>query len=370
MRVTRAEINLNALRYNVAGIKNKVGNNVSVMAVVKANAYGHGIVEVSKALQEFGIDYLGVAFLEEAIELRQRGIRTPILVLSGVMGSTIEQFFEYDVDISVASLEIAELINQKAQLLGTKARVHLKIDTGMTRLGVCAEHALPFIDKASRLKHLDVVGIYSHFATSDERDKSFAYQQLERFSSVLNHLDTLNVTIPFIHIANSGAILDMPESYFSLVRAGIMMYGIFPSQETSESIPLQAVLSLKSKIGFIKEVPAETSIGYNRKYFTSKKTQIATVPVGYADGYSRRLTNRTEVLIGGKRHPVVGSICMDHIMVDVGLDLPVHVGDDVVLMGRDGQETISVWKIADALGTNPYEVFTSITARVPRVVVN
>ncbi|MBI4548162.1 MAG: alanine racemase [Ignavibacteriae bacterium] len=361
---------MKSLRNNFDGIKNRVGPDVKVLAVVKANAYGHGIVEISKVLQEFGIDYLGVAFLEEAIELRQRGIRVPLLVLSGVMGSQIEQFFENDLDISVASLEIAEQINQKASSLGRKAKVHLKIDTGMTRLGVRADNALPFIEKACRLNHLEVVGIYSHFATSDERDKSFAYEQLGRFNAVIEQVGKLGIDIPLKHIANSGAILDMPDSYFSMVRAGIMMYGIYPSRETSESILLQPVLSLKSRIGFIKEVPAHTSIGYNRKYFTSTKTHIATIPVGYADGYSRRLTNRTEILIGGKRYPVVGSICMDHIMADVGMDSTVRVGDDVVVLGTSGHDTISVWEIADKLGTNPYEVFTSITARVPRVVMN
>jgi alanine racemase len=365
---TRAEINVNALRQNVDGIRKKVGPKVKVMGIVKGNAYGHGIKEVAQALTSLGIDYLGVGFLSEGIVLREAGIQTPILVLGGVLGSQIQDFLKYNLDITVSSLEIAERIEYEvSQTNQMKARVHIKVDTGMERIGVHSENAVKFIHHVSQLKHLDIVGLYSHFATADEKEKSYAHYQLKRFTSVIDGVRKLGFDIPCIHIANSGAILDLPESYFTMVRPGIMLYGIYPSKETTESIALQPVLSLKSKVVFIKEVPENTSISYGRKYYTSARTKIATIPIGYGDGYSRRLTNRTEVLIKGTRYPVVGTICMDQCMVDVGLNAEVHVGDDVTLIGNDGSESISAWDIAERIGTIPYEVLTGITSRVPRI---
>ena len=371
MRLTRAEIDRQALRYNFDGIKKKVGTDVKIMGIVKANAYGHGMIEVASTLVDFGIDHLGAGFLEEGITLREKGVRVPILVLGGVLGNQVRQFLEYDLEITVSSIEIAERIEHEIQSNGgMKAKVHLKIDTGMERIGVRAENALQFVEKVCRLKHLEVVGIYSHFATSDEKDKSFASEQLDRFRTLLDTLHNRGIEIPLRHIANSGAVLDVPDSYFSMVRPGIMLYGIYPSKETSENIPLRPVLSLKSKVVFIKEVPAGQGISYGRKYVTSKKTRVATIPIGYGDGYSRRLTNNVEVLVGGKRCPVVGTICMDQLMVDIGFDAQVHVGDDVVLIGRDNNETISAWEIAEKLGTIPYEILTGIAVRVPRILVN
>ncbi len=368
MRPTRAEINLNALRFNVEGVRRKVGAGVKIMGIVKANAYGHGIVGIAHALTRFGVDYLGVGFLEEGVELRNQGISAPILVLGGVVGSQIHQFLSYDLDITIASIEIAELINGEAQSNGGKrVRAHLKIDTGMERIGVHAENAMPFIERVCGLKNIEVAGLYSHFATADESDKTFAQEQLLRFTAVLECVRQKGIEIPFQHIANSGGILDLPQSYFSMVRPGIMLYGIYPSEETSESIPLQPVLSLRSRVVFLKEVSEGTSISYGRKFTTAHRTRIATVPIGYGDGYSRLLTNDVDVLIRGKRYPVVGTICMDQIMVDVGIDSNVHVGMDVTLIGDDGDEMISGWEISNKLKTIPYEVLTNIAARVPRV---
>ncbi len=369
MRLTRAEVDRQALKFNFDGIRKRIGPNVKMMGVVKANAYGHGMIEVARALVDFGIDHLGAGFLEEGILLREKGIRVPVLVLGGVLGDQVRQFLEHDLEITISSVEIAERVEREIQATGgKKAKVHLKIDTGMERIGVHAENASHFVETVCRLKNLEVIGIYSHFATADEKDKSFACTQLERFQNLLDALHKLGIEIPLRHIANSGAVLDLPESYYSMVRPGIMMYGYYPSPGTSESIPLRPVLSLKSKIVFIKEVPPGRGISYGRKYTTSKKTKIATVPIGYGDGYSRRLTNNTEVLIRGKRYPVVGVICMDQLMVDVGLDAEVHVGDDVVLIGRENDANISAWEIANKLGTIPYEVLTGIAGRVPRVV--
>ncbi len=370
MRPTRAEINAAALRRNLASIKNHMRKNVKVMAIVKANAYGHGIVEVSEILADEKIDYLGVGFLDEGIVLRKNGIKVPTLVLGGVLGNQIKEFLAHDLEVTVSSIELAKKIDNEVGSSGDqRARVHLKLDTGMERIGVRAENAVTFAQEVRSLKHLEIVGVYSHFATADENDKSFAYQQLQRFTKAIREIEMTGIAIPLKHIANSGAILDIPESHFDMVRVGMMLYGLYPSKETSESIPLQPALALRSKVVFLKEVPARTSIGYGRSYFTERSTKTATIPIGYGDGYSRTLSHKAEVLIRGSRFPVVGTVCMDQLMVDVGTRSDIHVGDDVTLIGKDGEEEITGWEIARKMGTNHYEVLCMIAARVPRVLV-
>ncbi len=367
MRPTRAEISLKAIQHNLEAVRKKIGPSVKIMGIVKANAYGHGLVETSKAFVKFGIDYLGVGFLEEGIILRQNGITCPILVLGGVLGDQVQHFLANDLDITVSSVELAERIEREvAHHNSKKAKVHLKIDTGMERIGVHSDNALPFAQKVAALQHIEIVGIYSHLATSEMRDKSFAYFQLQRFNNALNQIKSAGIEIPLQHIANSGAILDLPESYFTMVRPGIVLYGLYPSDETTESIPLEKVLSLKSKVVFIKTVEANTSISYGRKYFTKSQTKIATIPIGYGDGYSRRLTNQTNVIIKGSQFPVVGAICMDQIMVDIG-DSDIHIGDEVTLIGKDKNEEIGFWELANKVGTNAYELMCNIAARVPRI---
>lgn len=368
MRPTRAEISLQSIQKNLNSISNKVGPNVKVMGIVKANAYGHGLVETSKALVKYGIDYLGVGFLEEGLVLRQNGINCPILVLGGVLGDQVQHFLANDLEITVSSVELAERIEREVQHGHLKkAKVHLKIDTGMERIGVHSANALAFAEKVARLKHIEIVGIYSHFATADEKDKSFAYQQLERFTKVHQQIKSAGIEIPLQHIANSGAILDIPETYFNMVRPGILLYGVYPSTETSESVKVQSALSLKSKIVYIKVVDADTSISYGRRYFTKSKTRIATIPVGYGDGYPRKLLNKSSVLIKGQRYPVVGAICMDQIMVDLGDAADIHFGDDAVLIGRDNGNEINVNEIAGKTETNVYEILCGVAARVPRI---
>jgi alanine racemase len=369
MRVTRAEIDLRALRFNYEGVRKRVGPGVRIMAIVKANAYGHGIIDVSKALVRFGVDYLGVGFAEEGIALRKAGVTAPILVLGGVLGRQISDFLRHRLDITVSSMEIARAIAAEVRSSppGTAADVHLKIDTGMERIGVKTENAARFIAEVGALPGIAVKGLYSHLATADEADKSFAYEQLRRFDSVVADAARAGHRIPYIHIANSGAVLDMPGSYHTMVRPGMMLYGEYPSRETGRSVPLRPVLSLRSAVVFIKEVAAGTPVSYGRRYTTAKPTRIATVPVGYGDGYPRRLSNASRVLIGGKPYPVVGTICMDQLMVDVGLDAQIHVGDDVTLVGSDGGERIGAWELSDALGTIPYEFLTGIAVRVPRI---
>jgi alanine racemase len=369
MRLTRAEIDLRALRFNYEGVRKRVGPGVRIMGIVKANAYGHGIVEVSRALVRFGVDYLGVGFAEEGIALRKAGVACPILVLGGVLGRQISDFLQHRLDITISSIEVARQVAEEVRRsnAGTAADVHLKIDTGMERIGVKSENAPKFIDDVSRLPGINVRGLYSHFATADEADKSFAKEQLKRFDVVVAAAHRAGRTIPYIHIANSGAILDIPGSYHTMVRPGIMLYGVYPSKESGRGVPLRPVLSLRSNVVFIKEVPPGTSVSYGRRYTTAKATRIATVPVGYGDGYPRRLSDAANVLIGGRPYPVVGTVCMDALMVDVGTDAPIHVGDDVTLIGPDNGSQIGIWDLSDTVGTIPYEILTGIAARVPRI---
>jgi alanine racemase len=369
MRLTRAEIDLRALRFNYEGIRAHVGPDVRIMGIVKANAYGHGLVEVSSALVRFGIDYLGVGFVEEGIALRKAGIACPILVLGGVLGSQITRFLEHRLEITVSSLEIARQISAEVTRAGgtAPAEVHLKIDTGMERIGVHSDNAPRFIDEVGRLGGVRIKGLYSHLATSDEKNKSFAFEQLRRFDAVVTAAERAGHRIPYIHIANSGAVIDLPQSFYTLVRPGIALYGVYPSTECGRGIPLRPVLSLRSNVVFIKEVPAGTAISYGRRHVTARATRIATVPVGYGDGYPRRLGNSGGVLIRGKRHPIVGTICMDQLMVDVGPEGDIHVGDDVTLIGRDGASEVTSWDLSAQAGTIPYEILTGIAARVPRI---
>jgi alanine racemase len=367
MRVTYAEIFPDAIEHNLFRIKSKV-TPAKIMAVVKANAYGHGIIEVAKTMEKAGADYLGVGFLEEGINLRQNKIKAPILVLGGVLGYQIKKFIEHNLEITVSSIELAEQINKEVEKLrSNKAKIHLKIDTGMERIGVNWQNALQFVEKVALMKNVEVVGIYSHFATSDEKDKSFALEQLERFNDVLSKVKSLGVEIPLKHIANSGAILDIPESYFDMVRPGIILYGIYPSGETSESIKLKPAMKLKSKVVFLKEVPPNTSVSYGRKYFTKNKSRIVTIPIGYGDGYSRLLSNKADVIINEKKFPVVGTICMDQIMVNIGDNHNIKVGDEVIMIGKSGNEEITALELAEKMGTIPYEIVCGINTRVPRI---
>ncbi len=370
MRPTRAEVDSSAIRHNLAQIRRRVGEGTAIMAVVKANAYGHGMVEVARVALGGEASYLGVGNVEEGILLRENGITAPILVFAVPFLDQIELFLKYDLEVTLCSMEIASALNGVASGIGKRGVAHIKIDTGMGRIGVQFNDAVEFVQQAAQLQFIEVKGLYTHFATADERNKDFARLQLDRFRDVISAVNGLAIHIPLKHCANSGAILDLPNSYFDMVRPGIMIYGYYPSHETSESLELCPALSLKSKVAFMKEVPLGTPISYGRKYYTKSRTKIVSVPIGYADGFSRLLTNDAEALIKGKRYPVVGTICMDQVMVDVGLDSDVSVGEDVVFIGHSGNEQISAWDIADELGTIPYEVCCAISSRVPREIVN
>ncbi len=363
---TRAKISLAAFRHNMKIVRSLVGKDVQIMAVVKSNAYGHGMRTIAYEAVRNGASYLAVARIDEGAELRRDGIKQPVLVFEIPVLSQIERALLDNLELTIASKENALHVNAVAQKMKKKAKVHVKIDTGMGRLGFPLALAVENIRFIAGLAGLELVGVYSHFASSDETDLTYARVQLERFRSVLGELDKLNINIPLKHMANSGGIISLPESHFNMVRPGIMLYGYTPRKTMTTTPPLQPVMSLISKITFIKDVEPNTSISYNRKYFTKSKTRIATVPVGYGDGFSRALTNKANVLIRGKRFCCVGTICMDHLMVDLGLDASVQIGDDVVLVGADGVENISGWDIGEMLGTIPYEITCNVSNRVQR----
>jgi alanine racemase len=365
-RPTVAQIDLKALTHNLKGIRRKVGKNVRVMGVVKANAYGHGIVEVAKYLEKHHIDYLGVANGEEGVILREAGAVAPVHVFTLPSTPQAPLYPVYDLEPTVCTQHEASVLNRQGERAAKTIPIHLKIDTGMNRIGVEPGELKKLLKFMAKLRRLEIKGIYTHFAMADARDKSFSRQQLAEFQEALEILRKEGISPDVIHCAGSAGILDLPESYFSMVRPGIMLYGYYPSAETSESVPLNPVLSLKSHVSLVKWVEAGESVSYGRRYIAERKTKIVTLPVGYADGYMRSLTGRSYVLIGGKRFPTAGTICMDQLMVDVG-SADVAVGDEAILIGRQRREQIGAWDLARTAGTIPYEICTNISSRVPRI---
>ena len=366
MRSTFAEIDLAAIAHNIQAIKKRV-HPAQVMAVVKAEAYGHGAIPVSKVALESGATYLGVALVEEGIELRNQGFLEPILVFSGAYEDQLIDFFKYDLEVTVYTEEIANSLSELAKRFQKPIRVHIKVDTGMGRVGVGWNKAIDFIEYLGNLYGIEAKGLYTHFATSDEKDKSYASLQFDRFKKIIDVLAQKNIHIPLKHASNSGAILDMPDTYLDMVRPGVMMYGYYPSNETTESVTIKPAMTLKSRVIFIKQVPKNFSVSYGRKFVTSKPTRIATIPLGYADGYNRLLTNKTQVTIRGKKFPLVGRVCMDLVMVDIGMENNIQIGDEVILFGRQQENAFTVNEICQLLDTIPYEVTCWISKRVPRV---
>ncbi len=364
-RPTVAAVDLTAIAGNVRRICDRVFS-AEVMAVVKADGYGHGAAPVARTALLAGATQLGVALLEEGIALRRHGVRAPILVFGGLFEDQIEAFLAHDLMMTVYEPELAEVIARRATALGKAARVHVKIDTGMGRVGALGD-PLEFIARLAQRHGLELAGIYTHFATSDEFDKTYARHQLGSFRALVQRLKERGITFQYVHAANSGAILDMPESYFNLVRPGVMMYGYYPSRETTESIALQPAMTLRSRILYLKQVPENFCVSYGRTFRTSKPSLLATIPLGYADGFSRRFSNNMHVLVRGRKRPVVGRVCMDQIIVDLGDDFEAARGEEVVLLGKQGEEEISIDDWCEKLETIPYEVTCSISKRVPRV---
>ncbi|MEE8328915.1 MAG: alanine racemase [Thermodesulfovibrionia bacterium] len=354
---TVAEVNLNAISHNLEVVRKKTGNKF-ILAVVKADAYGHGLVKVSKHLLKNGTSMLGVAFANEAIMLREAGIKAPILVFFEY--NNTEAYLKHSLRPVVFDFKSAAAISAKAYKYNRKIPIHIKVDTGMGRVGMRIENALPEILKIADLKNLQPEGLMSHFPYADMTDKDSASAQLKSFINLAKSLKDKNINFKFLHIANSAAILQFPEAHLSMVRPGIMLYGYGSGKRNN----LKPALSLKSKIIFLKNVPGGTPISYERTFITKRKSAIATIPIGYADGYGRKLSNSGEVLISGKRAPVLGRVCMDVIMVDVTGIPYVKEGADVILIGSQGKEKITAQDIADKMGSIPYEVLTNIGKRV------
>ncbi|MGC9365006.1 MAG: alanine racemase [Fidelibacterota bacterium] len=365
---TVAEIHLDHLVHNLNQIRKKVVP-ADVMCVVKADAYGHGAVEVTKRLVREGVEYFAVARLSEALELRNTGVEENILIFGSLFPDEIETALKNGIQITVTDYGDIQTIREIAVRNSILATVHLNIDTGMGRVGIPYDKARSAIIELVNIDQLKVAGIYTHFATSDEKDKSYSALQLKRFKAVI---DGLIGQLPYhlmIHTANSGAILDLPETRFDLVRAGISLYGHYPSLVTSESVPLKQVMTLKTHVGLVRRLPAGSSVSYGRKYITEKETSIAVLPVGYADGIPRAMSNNADVLINGKLYPVVGIVTMDQVMVNVGDD-PVKVGDEAVFWGDTPMGSLQAAKVAHRIGTIAYELCCAVTKRVPRVYIN
>jgi alanine racemase len=364
---TRAVIDTDAFRKNLASVRSYCGPGPAIMAVVKANAYGHGMAEMAAESVAGGADSLAVARIEEALELRAAGIGHPILVFEITRVSSLPAAFGERVTLTVSSVAGAAAISDAAAKAGTTVPVHVKVDTGMTRLGLVGRETVAEVLEVLRLPRLRVEGIYSHFATSESEDTAFAREQLGRFLEITDGLRRAGAEIPVRHMANSAAVITLPASHLDLVRPGIMLYGYTPRRGMDEKYPVRPVLSLVSSIMYLRKVPAGTSVSYGRRYTTSHPTMIGTVPIGYADGYPRILTGRAWALVRGVRYPVVGTICMDQVMLDLGEHSGCSEGDRVTLIGEDGRERISAWDLAEATGTIPYEITCRVAARVPRI---
>ncbi len=366
---THARVHLQNIRFNIEGIREAVGPDRKILLAVKANGYGHGAVEISRMAERIGVDWLGVATVPEGIQLREAGIRLPILKFSPAFPEEMEAAVRHDLALSVCdSANIAEL-EAVAARLDKRVAVHLKIDTGMGRIGVAPEQA-PEMALAIEKKcpHLFLEGVFTHLPVSDELNKMFTQRQVAAFKKTVDTIESqIGRKIPLVHAANSGGILAHPESWLNLVRPGIMLYGFYPSHETPQTIPLKPGLSFLTRVSFLKQVKAGTSVGYGRSWIAPEDTWIATFPAGYADGFNRLFSNKGRVLIKGRSVPVVGRVCMDQSMANLGPETDVKVGDEVVLIGQSGEESITAYEWAGALGTITYEVTCQINARVPRV---
>jgi alanine racemase len=360
---TCAEINLNNLSHNVRGIQQKVAP-ARVMPMIKADAYGHGAIPVARRLVRDGLEMFAVAQFQEAMELRESGIQQPILILGRLFPPQISEAVKEGFRLTLFGKEDIHWI--EAASLDRPAVVHANVETGMGRVGTLLDREPDFFDALVQSNRCRWEGLYSHFSTSDEKDKSYANLQLSRFRKIVSGVQLLDKRPSLLHMANSGAILDIPESYLDAVRPGILMYGHYPSQETSQSIKPRQVMTLKTYVAHLREMPEGHPISYGRRWITPRRTHIAVLPVGYADGVRRGLTNKGEVLIQGKRYPMVGTVTMDQIMVDVGDD-PVRPGDEVVLWGESAQGTIQVAEVAEKVGTIPYELTCGVSQRVKRV---
>ncbi|ASA19457.1 alanine racemase [Paenibacillus donghaensis] len=371
-RPTVAEINLDDLRANYEAFRCHLPAETKFMGCVKGNAYGHGAVEVSRELERLGADYVSVAFLDEALELRQAGILIPILVLGYTSPEGIAVAWQNHVTVTLFTTEVLEAVKQLPDDPENRLKVHIKIDSGMGRLGLMPVDAPAFIAEVNAVAQAELEGMFTHFAKADEQDKSYTLEQYRRFTSVADTLREQNILIPIIHTGNSATAIDTPLLSSNMVRVGISLYGFYPSTEVNrKQVALHPVMTLKTQAVYVKSLPPDWGISYGTRYFTASDEIIATLPVGYADGYSRMLTGKAEVLIRGRRVPVVGTICMDQCMVSLKSFAQeaeqIQAGEEVVLIGRQAGVSITADELALHLGTIHYEVICMLAHRVPRV---
>jgi alanine racemase len=364
LRPTVLHVDLARLTANYELLRKHAG--VPVLVVLKANAYGHGLVEVGRHFDLLGAPYLGVAYLEEGLRLRQAGVRVPILVLGGIVGEQIPLFVENDLTLTASSVDKLNAIESCSAALGRTARVHLKIDTGMERIGVHWYSAVKLLEASLDCPHVKVDGVFSHFASADAEDLTFARLQLERFLEVLDFYRARSLPSPTRHISNSGAVLQMPEARLDMVRPGVLLYGAYPSPHLARSIDVQPAVRWTSNVVYFKVVQPGAGVSYGSTWEPETQVRVVTLPVGYGDGYMRCMSGKAEVVLRGRRYPVVGRICMDQVMVNLGWDSAFN-GDEAVLLGGEGEAAVSIEEMAAWAGTIPHEILTSINTRVPRV---
>lgn len=364
----KADIDLDAIHENVVNAKALTKPGTKLMAIIKADAYGHGAVMVAHTLEDVA-DAYGVAILEEGIELRQSGINKPILILGYTPAPLYPAMIKYDIATAVFEYDMAKKMSDEAEKIGKKAKIHIKLDTGMSRIGFKQDdESLEVIKKIAELPGVEIEGCFTHFATMDEKDKTKAMKQFERYMDFVKRIEDAGIKIPVKHVSNSAGIIEKPEVNLDMVRDGICVYGMYPSEEVDKTkLKLTPAMEIKSYVSFVKTLEAGVEIGYGGTYTTTEETTVATIPVGYADGYSRALSNRGRVLIKGKSFPIIGRICMDQFMVDISSKPDIKQGDEVTLVGRDGDEYISIEEVADMSYSFNYEFVCDIGKRIPRV---
>ena len=379
-RATRAEINLKAFKHNLQNLKTVLGSKTDIMAVIKADAYGHGALPCAKAAIESGVGYLGAGVIEEGIELRKNGIKGPVLILGGIFPDEVTDLIHHNHSTIHHTAHLAEALSKEGKKQGKTVNIHIKVDTGMNRLGILPENLLALTEKISSLPNLKIEALSTHFSSADDEDLSITNQQIELFKNTLNKLKETGITPPLTHLANTSALFRFAESHSTMVRPGLILYGALPSpilnpvvqnfcqNENLESF--EPVMQWKSRIILLKSVQKGQALSYSRKYFTQKDSHIATLPIGYADGLPRRLSNNMEVLVKGRRVPQVGTICMDMILIDVSEVPDVQIGEEVVIFGKQGDEVIQVEELAQKANTIPYEILCNVGKRVPRTYQN
>ncbi|MBI5827803.1 MAG: alanine racemase [Deltaproteobacteria bacterium] len=368
-RPTSVIIDTGALKHNFFRLRELISDNTGIMAVVKANAYGHGDVEVASVLEPLGCDFFGVAMAEEGARLRASGIARPIVVLGGVYPGQVEDAIALDLTPVVFDLETVRLIDERAKKSGLIKNVHVKVDTGMGRIGLLPGEVTPFFESLKGFRNIAVEAVLSHFVEAENEDKGFSKKQLGVFFGILDTVRRLGFAPRYIDMANSAAAMDYRDAHFNLIRPGIMLYGAYPAARLAGKVALKPVMSVRTRILSLKRAPAGFPVGYGRTFVTKRESVIATLPIGYADGFPRRLSGNADVLVRGARAPVVGTVCMDMAMCDV-TDVPgAEVGDEVVVMGSQDGESITAEEIAGKAGTISYEIFCGVSARVPRIYV-